>query len=92
MSFLSDAEIVINALENYYQESISKKKPVINQVPMETLISDLDVRDKLIAQGEFYLSTTAFGGQRYLRMVFNHPHTCLDDIKQLIQKICYWVE
>jgi L-2,4-diaminobutyrate decarboxylase len=47
----------------------------------------LDIRDKLIAQGEFYLSTTAFGGQRYLRMVFNHPHTCLDDIKQLIQNI-----
>jgi hypothetical protein len=43
MSFLSDAEMVINALENYYQESISKKKPVINQVPMETLISDLDL-------------------------------------------------
>jgi hypothetical protein len=20
-------------------------------------------------------------------MVFNHPHTCLDDIKQLVQKI-----
>ncbi len=47
----------------------------------------LDIRDKLIAQGEFYLSTTAFGGQRYLRMVFNHPHTNLDDIKQLIQNI-----
>ena len=47
----------------------------------------LEVRDKLIAQGEFYLSTTAFGGQRYLRMVFNHPHTRLDGIKQLIQKI-----
>lgn len=47
----------------------------------------LDIRDKLIDQGEFYLSTAAFGGQRYLRMVFNHPHTCLDDIKQLIQKI-----
>ena len=47
----------------------------------------LDIRDKLIAQGEFYLSTAAFGGQRYLRMVFNHPHTSLDDIKQLIQKI-----
>jgi L-2,4-diaminobutyrate decarboxylase len=47
----------------------------------------LDIRDKLIAQGEFYLSTTAFGGQRYLRMVFNHPHTCLEDIKQLIQNI-----
>ena len=47
----------------------------------------LDLRDKLIAQGEFYLSTAAFGGQRYLRMVFNHPHTSLEDIKQLIQKI-----
>lgn len=47
----------------------------------------LDIRDKLIVQGEFYLSTTAFGGQRYLRMVFNHPDTCLDDIKQLIQTI-----
>lgn len=47
----------------------------------------LDVRDKLIAQGEFYLSTATFGGQRYLRMVFNHPQTCLDDIKELIQKI-----
>jgi len=47
----------------------------------------LDVRDQLIAQGEFYLSTAAFGGQRYLRMVFNHPHTSLDDIKQLIQNI-----
>ena len=47
----------------------------------------LDIRDKLIAEGEFYLSTTAFGGQRFLRMVFNHPHTNLDDIKQLIQSI-----
>jgi L-2,4-diaminobutyrate decarboxylase len=47
----------------------------------------LDIRDKLIAQGEFYLSTAAFGGQRYLRMVFNHPDTNLDDIKLLIQKI-----
>jgi L-2,4-diaminobutyrate decarboxylase len=43
MSFLADAEIVITALENYYRESISKQKPVINQVPLETLISDLDL-------------------------------------------------
>jgi L-2,4-diaminobutyrate decarboxylase len=52
----------------------------------------LEVRDKLIAQGSFYLSTTVFGGQRYLRMVFNHPDTCLDDIKQLIQNIRALVE
>jgi len=47
----------------------------------------LDVRGKLIAQGDFYLSTTEFGDRRYLRAVFNHPHTSLDDIKQLIQNI-----
>ncbi|MBW2412408.1 MAG: diaminobutyrate decarboxylase, partial [Deltaproteobacteria bacterium] len=43
MSFLADAEIVIAALENYYQESITRKKPVIKQVPLEALISDLDL-------------------------------------------------
>jgi L-2,4-diaminobutyrate decarboxylase len=47
----------------------------------------LGVRDKLIAQGDFYLSTTEFGGRRYLRMVFNHPDTGLEDIKRLIQRI-----
>ena len=52
----------------------------------------LEVRDKLIAQGDFYLSTTAFGGRRYLRMVFNHPETNLDDIKRLIKEICQIVE
>ena len=43
MSFLSDAEIVITALEKYYIESSSKQKPVINQIPLETLVSDLDL-------------------------------------------------
>jgi L-2,4-diaminobutyrate decarboxylase len=47
----------------------------------------LEIRDKLIAEGDFYLSTTEFGGRRYLRMVFNHPDTGLEDIKQLIQRI-----
>lgn len=47
----------------------------------------LEIRDKLITQGEFYLSTTEFSGRRYLRMVFNHPDTRLDDIKLLIRKI-----
>ncbi len=47
----------------------------------------LEIRDKLISQGDFYLSTTEFGGRRYLRLVFNHPDTSLDDIKRLIQVI-----
>ena len=51
----------------------------------------LEVRDKLIARGDFYLSTTEFGGRRYLRMVFNHPDTHLDDIKRLIEIIREYV-
>ena len=47
----------------------------------------LEIRNKLIAQGNFYLSTAEFAGRRYLRMVFNHPDTCLEDIKALIEKI-----
>lgn len=41
MTFLSDAEIVINNLNNYYRESIAKEKPVINQVPLGDIIDEL---------------------------------------------------
>jgi L-2,4-diaminobutyrate decarboxylase len=47
----------------------------------------LAVRDRLIAQGNFYLSSASFRGQRYLRAVFMSPSTTLADIKQLIQEI-----
>jgi hypothetical protein len=45
----------------------------------------------LIAKGDFYLSTTEFAGLRYLRLVFNHPDTRLDDIKRLIEEIRQFV-
>jgi len=38
MSFLSDAEIVVEALEKYFQESVSAEQPVINQEPLEQII------------------------------------------------------
>lgn len=47
----------------------------------------LELRDKLNAQGDFFLSTTSFNARRYLRLVLMHPNTNLDDIKQLIRKI-----
>jgi len=47
----------------------------------------LALRDGLIAQGDFYLSTTTFKDARYLRLVFMSPSTGLDNIKQLIQEI-----
>jgi L-2,4-diaminobutyrate decarboxylase len=47
----------------------------------------LMIRDKLNAEGEFYISTTSFNGARYLRLSIMNPDTNLDLIKKLIQKI-----
>jgi L-2,4-diaminobutyrate decarboxylase len=41
-------------------------------------------RDRLIASGEFHLSTTVFKGRRYLRMVLMSPQTTMDTIKALV--------
>jgi L-2,4-diaminobutyrate decarboxylase len=41
-------------------------------------------RDRLIASGEFHLSTTLFKGRRYLRMVIMSPQTTLDTVKALV--------
>jgi L-2,4-diaminobutyrate decarboxylase len=47
----------------------------------------LHIRDHLIANGRFYLSTTAFAGQRYLRAVFMNPQTDLEHVKQLVAEM-----
>ena len=47
----------------------------------------LAVRDRLIAEGHFYLSTVSFNGQRYLRAVFMNPQTRLEHIKELVSEI-----
>ncbi len=44
----------------------------------------LRFRDRLIASGEFHLSTTMFQGRRYLRMVLMSPQTTIADIKALV--------
>jgi L-2,4-diaminobutyrate decarboxylase len=41
-------------------------------------------RDRLIANGEFHLSTTLFKGRRYLRMVLMSPQTTLAEVKTLL--------
>ncbi|MCP4406013.1 MAG: aminotransferase class V-fold PLP-dependent enzyme, partial [bacterium] len=47
----------------------------------------LAIRDRLTAQGDFYISTSEFNERRYLRFVVMSPHTSLDDIKRLIDEI-----
>jgi L-2,4-diaminobutyrate decarboxylase len=47
----------------------------------------LALREKLVAQGDFYVSTTSFNGRRYLRLVFMNPDTSIEDVKRLVHKI-----
>jgi L-2,4-diaminobutyrate decarboxylase len=47
----------------------------------------LDLRNTLLARGDFYVSTTSLNGERYLRLTLNNPATRLDDIKGLVREI-----
>lgn len=47
----------------------------------------LAVRDRLIADGDFYISTSVFRGRRHLRLVFMNPDTDMDDVRALADRI-----
>jgi L-2,4-diaminobutyrate decarboxylase len=45
------------------------------------------VRDALIADGSFHLSTAEVGGRRYLRAAFMNPDTDMDDVRKMIERV-----
>jgi len=47
----------------------------------------LKLRDKLMAAGSFYISTTMFRGLRYLRLTLMNPDTSMDTIEKLVHQI-----
>ena len=47
----------------------------------------LQIRDALIAQGHFHLSSTAYQGKRYLRLALMNPATTFEDMQRLINMI-----
>jgi L-2,4-diaminobutyrate decarboxylase len=47
----------------------------------------LRVRDRLLAEGDFHLSTAVAGGRRYLRVVMTNPATTLEDIRRLASRV-----
>ena len=47
----------------------------------------ISIRDRLNAQGRFYISTTSFMGARYLRVSLMNPHTSMQDIQDLVYNI-----
>ena len=85
MSFLSDAKIIINALNDYYQQSISREKPVIDQIPMEKIINDLELASLIGTGGlsgeslsqfitKYLASTTRLHHPAYLAHQVSVPH------------------
>jgi L-2,4-diaminobutyrate decarboxylase len=65
-------------------------RPQSNIVCFRIMGSDqkqLQIRDALIAQGHFYLTSTSFRGKRYLRLTLMNPNTTLEDMQRLINMI-----
>jgi L-2,4-diaminobutyrate decarboxylase len=47
----------------------------------------LALRDRLLARGNYYVSTASLNGQRYLRLTLTNPASSLDEIKGLVHEI-----
>lgn len=47
----------------------------------------LELRKRILVEGDFYITSTLFADQRYLRLVFMHPDTTLDDVKRLMDRV-----
>ena len=47
----------------------------------------LALRDRLLARGNYFVSTTSLNGERYLRLTLTNPATSLDNIKGLVREI-----
>jgi L-2,4-diaminobutyrate decarboxylase len=47
----------------------------------------LALRDRLLARGDYYISTSALQGERYLRLTLTNPATNMDVIRGLVHEI-----
>ncbi len=45
------------------------------------------IRERLIAAGDFYISTSEFMGKRYLRLSLMNPETTLEDVQKLVGQV-----
>jgi L-2,4-diaminobutyrate decarboxylase len=45
------------------------------------------IRDSLIADGSFHLSTAEINGRRYLRCSFMNPDTTMEDVRRMIERV-----
>lgn len=55
--------------------------------PIRARGQELALRDELILEGEYHLSTTIFRGERWLRIVVMSPNTNAGSIEALLQRL-----
>lgn len=55
--------------------------------PLVAAGKELHLRDRLITEGEFHLSTTQFAGSRWLRIVVMSPNTSERSIDRLLERL-----
>jgi L-2,4-diaminobutyrate decarboxylase len=73
MSFKADAEIIVQALNDFYERSISGEGPVIHQLPMSALIANMEL-SSLVTDGGLSGEKLAQFIDRYLSAITRIYH------------------
>jgi L-2,4-diaminobutyrate decarboxylase len=47
----------------------------------------LELRKRILAEGDFYITSTLFRGRRYLRLVFMNPDTGPNEVRRLTERL-----
>lgn len=50
--------------------------------------AQLELRKRLLARGDFYVTSTLFQGRRWLRLVLMGPESNLQDVERLMDQVC----
>lgn len=70
-----------------FECAVSPEANILCFRPLGTEVDALQLRDALIRDGEFHLSTTLFAGQRWLRIVVMSPASTLASIEALLDRL-----
>jgi L-2,4-diaminobutyrate decarboxylase len=70
-----------------FETAIEPEANILCFRPIRARGQELQLRDELILEGEYHLSTTIFGGERWLRIVVMSPATNMDSIEALLERL-----
>lgn len=70
-----------------FETAIEPEANILCFRPIHARGQELQLRDELILEGEYHLSTTVFRGERWLRIVVMSPATNMDSIEALLERL-----